>query len=509
MNTLPIGIQDFPTLRERGHVYVDKTKLIQPLLESGGYFFLSRPRRFGKSLLVSTLKAIYDGRKDLFAGLWLEDRCDFAVHPVIRLDFSLLDFSARSLEVSVLLALQHTAAEYGLLLKQDTVRSAFEELIFKLSSRAKVVVLIDEYDKPITDYLLEPDKRDMHIAVLRSLYGVLKPMNPYLELVFLTGVSKIGKLSLFSDLNNLQDISLNPKYAVLCGYSRAEIELAFPEYITALAAKFGLDTQVLWQSIQHWYNGYSWDGVNRLYCPFSFLLFLEQQQFKSFWYATGTPTFLLDLIRDAKLNPLEFEPTVDETPLVSTDVDAIDPISLMFQTGYLTIGREFSSVSGVQYDLVFPNFEVRFAFSRSLLGFYSQRVPSAVSGFALTLQRYLRVLDWDGFFATVNKILAGIPYEIFRREEAYPHSLLHIMLLATGFSTQSQVQTSLGRIDILLETLTHRIVFELKTTGTPAEALLQIEQNQYAAGLELPVVGVGVVFSLEQKAFVSWVAQSL
>ena len=228
MNTLPIGIQDFPTLRERGHVYVDKTKLIQPLLESGGYFFLSRPRRFGKSLLVSTLKAIYDGRRDLFAGLWLEDRCDFAVHPVIRFDFSKLDFSARSLEVSLLLALQQTAAEYGLLLKQDTVRSAFEELIYKLSERAKVVVLIDEYDKPITDYLLEPAKRDAHIDILRSFYGVLKPMNSYLELVFLTGVSKIGKLSLFSDLNNLQDMSLNTKYASICGYSRAEIELGFP-----------------------------------------------------------------------------------------------------------------------------------------------------------------------------------------------------------------------------------------------------------------------------------------
>ena len=211
MNTLPIGIQDFPTLRETGYAYVDKTHLIYGLLESGKSYFLSRPRRFGKSLLVSTLKAIFDGRKDLFAGLWLETNFDFAVHPVIRLDFSRLDFSQRSLEVSLLYSLQQSAAEYDLTLEQDTVRSAFEELIYKLSQQGKVVVLIDEYDKPITDYLLEPEKRNAHQAVLKSLYGVLKPMNPYLELVFLTGVSKIGKLSLFSDLNNLQDISLNTK----------------------------------------------------------------------------------------------------------------------------------------------------------------------------------------------------------------------------------------------------------------------------------------------------------
>jgi hypothetical protein len=519
MNTLPIGIQDFPTLRERGHVYVDKTRFIAPLLESGGYFFLSRPRRFGKSLLVSTLKAIFDGRKDLFTGLWLEEKHNFAVHPVIRLDFSKLDFSARSLEVSLLLSLQQSAAEYGFFLEQDTVRSAFEELIYKLAQQAKVVVLIDEYDKPITDYLLEPEKRNAHQAVLRSLYGVLKPMNQYLELVFLTGVSKIGKLSLFSDLNNLQDISLNAKYALLCGYSRTEIEAGFPTYMTDLAQKFTLDFETLWQRVKHWYNGYSWDGVNRLYCPFSFLLFLEQQEFKSYWYETGTPTFLVDLIRLAKVNPLEFEDIeLPDSEIRATNVDRINPTSLMFQTGYLTILSQSTGAFGVAYHLGYPNQEVRQAFSNDLILEYTQQ--SYPESFNLKLYRMLEKLDWDGFFAVVNQVLASIPYEIFRREqpdrcclvskkreEAYPHSLLHIMLLATGFRTQSQVQTSLGRIDILLETLTHQIIFEIKTSGTPEDALLQIEQNQYAAGLELPVVQLGVVFSLEQKAFTAWLAK--
>ncbi len=503
MNTLPIGIQDFPTLRERGHVYVDKTHLIKPLLENAGYYFFSRPRRFGKSLLLSTLKAIFDGRKDLFAGLWLEHNHDFAVHPVVRVDFSRLDFSARSLEVSLLHSLQQTASEYGLTLEQDTVRSAFEELIYKLSKTAKVVVLIDEYDKPITDYLLEPEKRKAHQAVLRSFYGVLKPMNAYLELVFLTGVSKIGKLSLFSDLNNLEDISLNADFALLCGYTKQEIEMAFPTYLEAVGQHLKFDSVELMQRITHWYNGYSWDGQNRLYCPFSFLLFLKQKVFKSFWYETGTPTFLVDLIRAAQLNPLEFEAIeLLDSEIRATNVDRINPVSLMFQTGYLTILSQSNEAFGVAYTLGYPNQEVRQAFSNDLILEYTQKMYP--DSFSLKLYRLLEKLDWDGFFAAVNQVLSSIPYEIFRREEAYPHSLLHIMLLATGFRTQSQVQTSLGRIDILLETATHRIIFEIKTSGTPEEAMRQIELNQYAAGLELPVVQVGVVFSLEQKAFVAW-----
>ncbi len=190
------------------------------------------------------------------------------MHPVIRLDFSNINFTNVSLDQGITDWLRINALEYGVVLQNSNAKDAFRELILELSKTAKVVVLIDEYDKPITDYLLEPEKRAEHTVVLRGVYGVLKPMNAYLELVFLTGVSKIGKLSLFSDLNNLQDISLNTKYALLCGYSRSEIEVGFPTYLTALAQKFNLDLETLWESIKHWYNGYSWDGENRVYCPF-------------------------------------------------------------------------------------------------------------------------------------------------------------------------------------------------------------------------------------------------
>lgn len=281
---LPIGIQDFSKLRENGYLYVDKTPYLTDFL-LGGTFFLARPRRFGKSLLLSTLAAAFTGNKALFKGLWLEDHFDFQPRPVLRLDFSAISFRDQSLHKGILEWLQVLAAEAGVQLQGDTVASAFRSLILELSRQQKLVILIDEYDKPITDYLLEPEKRLEHQAILKSLYGVLKPLDAHLHLVLFTGVSKIGKLSLFSDLNHLQDLSLDPKFATLFGYTKPEIEQYFPQYLTDVAQNLGVPLDILWQSIQRWYNGYSWDGVSRVYCPFSFLLFLSQKNFGLF----GTP----------------------------------------------------------------------------------------------------------------------------------------------------------------------------------------------------------------------------
>jgi hypothetical protein len=501
MNSLPTGIQDFPTLRQGHYVYVDKTPIIHGLLESGKSYFLSRPRRFGKSLLISTLKAIFDGRKELFTGLWLENKHDFAAHPVIRIDFSNINFTDKPLDQGIVDWLKIVASKYNYVLQGTNARDAFQELILELSKTAKVVVLIDEYDKPLTDFLLEPQIRQTHQVILRSFYGVLKPLNEYLELVFLTGVSKIGKLSLFSDLNNLHDISLEPQFAQICGYSREEIEQAFPEHLNAVMLHHNKPLEALWADIKQWYNGFSWDGEHKLYCPFSFLLFLTGRQFRSYWYGTATPTFLLEFIRAAKLNPLELDPTEATSDTISSaNLDRPNLTGLMFQTGYLTILGLEPSPMGMIYRLGYPNFEVRQAFSNDLILEYSQGTES----FNVHLWRMLERQDWDGFFAKVNQILATIPYEIFKREEVYAHSLLHLMLLSTGFTVQSQVPTSLGRIDILLTTQTNQIIFELKTSGTPEEALLQIENNRYADGLTMPVVRVGAVFDFANKAFTAW-----
>ncbi len=507
---LPIGIQDFVNLRQDGYVYVDKTMYFTDFLQ-GGMFFLSRPRRFGKSLLLSTLQAIYQGRKDLFTDLWLFSQHDFKTRPVIRLDFSQLDYRVRPLEQALLERFQDIAEQHGLELEADSPKRAFELLIFELAKIDRVVVLIDEYDKPITDTLFQKEQRDQHQAILKGLYGVLKPMNAQIFQVFLTGVSKIGKLSLFSDLNNLQDISLNEKYAVLCGYTKENIETYFMGHLNKIAEKFAVTMPELWVAIQHWYNGYSWDAKHRVYCPFSFLLFLENQEFRSFWYETGTPTFLLEMIRQAQFDPMRFDSiALDEMSISSTNVENLEAVSLMFQTGYLTIQEKTANLQGTRYQLAYPNEEVRQAFSKGLLDQYAQYNIHVRGSFSLELQDALLVLDWTEFFAITNRIFAAIPYEIFPRREMYMHSLMHLMLISTGFKTQSQVQTSLGRIDTITETQSHYIIFEFKIDGTPQAALTQIEQSQYANGLQgKPVIGVGVIFDLTSKSIVSWEAKIL
>ncbi len=501
---LPIGIQDFTKLREEGHIYVDKTMYFQDFL-AGGLFFISRPRRFGKSLLLSTIKAIFQGRADLFKGLWLENKHDFEVRPIIRLDFSNVNFESKSLDEGIVDWLRINALEYDYVLQSNTARDAFRELILKFSKSNRVVVLIDEYDKPLTDCLDDLEKRLKHQAVLRSVYGVLKPLDAHLHLVILTGVSKFGKLSLFSDLNNLQDISLNEHYTTLFGYTKTEIELNFVAEFKAVAENLSLSLPELWEATQRWYNGYSWDGVQKVYCPFSFLLFLSQKYFKSFWFETGTPTLLLKLVRQGQLNPFEFEHLIVSDKVVATaDIDRLDPISLMFQTGYLTIKSMKTSPLGTRYDLAYPNEEVRVAFSTSLLEEYSGAPTNRVASFSLDIQDALLELDWNKVFAVVNKIFAGVPYEIFPRRESYVHSLMHLMLVSSGWRVQSQVQTALGRMDTLVETYTHKIIFEYKIGGTPEEALEQINSQQYSLSLDKPVIKIGVVFDLESKSVGAW-----
>jgi hypothetical protein len=323
--------------------------------------------------------------------------------------------------------------------------------------------------------------------------------------VILTGVSKFGKLSLFSDLNNLEDISLNTNYALTFGYTKSEIESYFTVEVEAVTEKMGISLTKLWERIKRWYNGYSWDGIESVYCPFSFLLFLSQKHLRSFWYETGTPTLLVQLVRQGKINPLEFESLmVSQEAMVTANIDKLDAISLMFQTGYLTIKQIKTSSAGTRYTLAYPNEEVRIAFSTNLLEEYSQLRSSQISTFGIDLQDALLELDWNKFFVVVNKIFAGVPYEIFPKRESYVHSLMHLMLVSSGWRVQSQVQTALGRMDTLVETDLQQIIFEFKIGGIPEDALAQINSQQYALSLEKPVIKIGVVFDLETKQVSAW-----
>jgi hypothetical protein len=505
MEKLPIGLQHFASLREDGYIYVDKTQYIWQLLRGNKYVFLSRPRRFGKSLLLSTIRAIFEGRQDLFAGLWIENQHDFEPKPIIRLEMNGLDDLERPLEVSMLKSFQQTAKDYGLVLESNTAKSAFGELVIEISKISKVVVLVDEYDKPITDHLDNPQKQAEHTALLKSVYGQLKLLDEYLHFVIFTGVSKIGKLSLFSDLNNLRDISFDKRFSAMLGYSREEIERHFTQSLVLACDNMGITLEKLWEGLKYWYNGYSWDGEQRLYCPFSFMIFLEQPEFRGYWYETGTPTLLIKTIEQLKIDPMQLEHVLaDVEALSSLDLSSLNLASIMFQTGYLTIEEVRRSIDGTSYLLEYPNNEVRTAFSRSLLDAYTQNKGAFVSSLGSQLAEAMKNLDFDRLFILLRQVYASVPYWITPEQEKHFHAMFHIMMCSSGLPTQSELSTSRGRIDTVVNTRQQVLLFEFKLSGSPAEALAQIDMQGYGAAFDLPVYKIGVVFDRESRNIKEW-----
>lgn len=357
MKKLPIGIQTFSELIEENYLYVDKTKDIYRLFSEGGkYFFISRPRRFGKSLLVSTLKEIFSGNKDLFKGLWLYDQIDWQSYPVIVIDFTKINYETpQKLAASLKRFLDDIAEDRGLKLdKKKNYKESFLELIKELSAKGRVVVLIDEYDKPIIEFVDKQDTAKQNRDILKAFYEVLKAADEYLKFVFITGVSKFSKVSIFSGLNNLNDITLDEHFSTLLGYTHEEFLHYFKDRL-----KDDRETD-----IKRWYNGYSWDGKDFLYNPLSILLYFDKGKFGNFWFSTGTPTFLIKYIKDHKIDVKRIEDYETNKFLFdSFDIDRINIFSLLFQTGYLTI-KEIKEVSPTQsiYRLSYPNEEVRESF---------------------------------------------------------------------------------------------------------------------------------------------------
>ena len=337
MKKLPIGLQDFARLREEDYLYVDKTELLYQLATGGVYYFLSRPRRFGKSLLVSTLAELFQGNQALFEGLWIHDRWDWSkTYPVLDFRFNKSSYKISGLETFLYEELADRAKTYGIILEKSSYPAQLEELIIGLSRQhGQVVVLIDEYDKPILDYLHDVEQAKAHREVLKNFYSVLKPLDPHLRFVLLTGVSKFSRVSIFSELNNLLDLTIYSDYATLLGYTQEELEHYFAERIDQLAPQFGGRADLLNQ-IKQWYNGYSWDAKHFVYNPFSILNFFAKKSFENFWFETGTPTFLIKLLNRERQYDLE---DVQARPLVfsSFELERIQPLALLFQTGYVTI----------------------------------------------------------------------------------------------------------------------------------------------------------------------------
>ena len=516
MRPLPIGIQDFGSLISRDYLYVDKTEHYYNVFKEGKYYFLSRPRRFGKSMMLSTLKYLYLGKKELFKGLWIENKWDWEkVYPVIRIDLSEVNTRKGTLEDGLMIQVQEHARHYGIELSGTDAATCFRELIHQLgAAENKCIVLVDEYDKPITDYITEPEISEKHVNELKSFYGILKGSDEFLHKVVITGVSKYGKVSIFSDLNNLDDISAKPESALICGCNQQELELSFQEYINLAANDFGIGKTELLEQIRYWYNGFIFDTkmTEKLYNPFSILNFFSKLDFQNFWYASGTPTFLTKLVKKEQISPesLEFLQATDLL-FKSADLDKIDALSLLYQTGYLTIKNvQMVGVTRI-YTLGYPNHEVRESFSSYLMADYMQDNPSQISqGLIVELKLGLQDRDWERIFSVFNHVFATVPYHIFNKTEAYYHSLVHVTLTLSGYMVFSEVITNKGRIDTVLETEDLVAIFEFKMDSSAEVAMAQIHEKKYAEryakkGKDLFLIGVN--FDSPERRINSWIVE--
>jgi hypothetical protein len=480
MKKLPIGIQTFSTIIEDNYCYVDKTPLIAKLADQGRFYFFSRPRRFGKSLLVDTIADAFLGKKERFKELFLENNWDWnKTNPVIRIDFAQGVLTSRlQLDTDIIEMLNINADIHGIDIQRSETHLAFAELIRKLSQQTgkQVVVLVDEYDKPILDNLNTPDTARELRDGLRNFYSVLKAQGAHLRFVLLTGVSKFSKVSLFSGLNNLQDISLDKRYGTLCGYTQEELESVFHNYLT------DVDLDLL----KRWYNGYSFLS-KPVYNPFDILLYLDSRYFKPYWFETGTPTFLLDLLIQKKISiPVLENITAGEELLGSFDIDFIEPETLLFQAGYLTIiQKEHLFDQEYIYHLGFPNHEVKKSLTGSILNKCINDIRP-LKGNQADLLKTLKSGRLDELKKIFHAFFASIPHEWYRKNtiaqyEGYYCSIVYCYFTALGLDVRVEESTNHGRLDMVVffENKTYIIEFKVNELTTPARALDQIKQKKY------------------------------
>jgi hypothetical protein len=487
----PIGIQDFGELRRGGYVYIDKTADIFRLVDQGKFYFLSRPRRFGKSLLLSTLKEIFLGSRELFKGLWIEDKADWArTSPVIHLSFSQLTYQTDNLALRLKLELQRLADPFQITVGGDLPGEWLRSFVLQLYEKhGQVAVLIDEYDKPITDFLEQPGRAVANRDLLKSFYSVIKDLDPYIRFFILTGVSRFSKVSIFSDLNNLQDLTTHPAYATLLGYTQAEVEHYFDRELDQLAQAEGLGRAETLAKVREWYNGYLWGGRETVYNPFSVLNLMSRYEFGNYWFATGTPTFLVKKLREKFTYNLE-EVAADEGILGNLRVEDVGELALLFQTGYLTIkGRDEGT-----FILHYPNREVRESLQRFMLSDLSGQ--ESVHPIVRSMVRHLGARRYEDFRGALNSLLANVPHEQFmERYEAFYHAIFFLAFSLAGAYARAEVHTSRGRLDAVVRTGGAIFVIEFKVGGA-AGALAQIRERGYHRaylhqGVPVVLVGVG------------------
>ena len=517
LKPLPIGVQSFRKLITGGYLYIDKTKWIYEMVKyPSGLYFLSRPRRFGKSLMVSTLEEIFLGNRDLFKGLWIDESdYQWQTHPVIRIDFSHERVSdAQTLQVVISDYLSEIAESYGLTLPTGRYIKQFRHLIRQLSAKGQVVILIDEYDKPIIDNLTNVEEAKKIRDVLKGFYTVIKAMDAQVRFVLLTGISKFSKAGVFSSLNNLSDITMSPRYSAAIGITQDELEHYFAERITILAAELQVEREELLAQIRLWYNGFCFSArCQNVYNPYSLLRFFQEGLFANYWFETGTPTFLVDLIQQKEYELPEIEKLkVDELAFSSYDIGKLNIVPLLVQTGYLTIkGIEPGELEPL-YRLYYPNYEVQNAFLKVLLASFSHFPNGQASNYLSQLVRALRKKDLKRFFAVLEVFFANIPYSLQIKTERYYHSIFYMIFKLIGLSIHAEVETNQGRIDAVIELTDRVVIFEFKLDGSAQKALQQAQKTKYYqkyqySGREVELVGVN--FDSKKRTVDSFLAKTI
>lgn len=518
MRKYPIGIQTFADIRNDGYQYIDKTRCVEQLVRSGKFYFLSRPRRFGKSLFISTLQAYFEGKRELFKGLHIDrDDVEWVERPVFKLDLNSGKYhDVDSLEAVLRDQLDKWEAEYGVGTKEKTLTQRFAGVLECAHEKTghRVAILIDEYDKPMLQAIGNPSLSDEFRDILKAFYGVMKGSDEHIKFAFLTGVTKFSKVSIFSDLNNINDITQNVMFHDICGITEQELHDNLDEDIQELADANGLTKEECYAKLRKQYDGYHFTDPDRtpgIYNPFSILNALYEKKFRDYWFQTGTPTFLLKVLRNCHYRLDNITKDAVTADLLG-EVNSLEhtPLPLLYQSGYLTLTDYDERFQ--EYTLDFPNEEVRTGFFRYLINNYiyaaerSVKSPFYIGEFIKDIERG----NADQFMQRLNAFLADGDYQIAGDVELYFQNVMLIVFKMLGIYVQTERHTSNGRVDVVMQTSDYIYIIELKLDGSADEALQQIEEKQYAAPFAMDmrtIIRIGANFGSESRKMDEWKIQ--
>ena len=521
MKNLPIGIQTIQEIITKGYIYVDKTQFALELIQKGKHYFLSRPRRFGKSLFVSTLEEIFKGNRALFEGCHIaQSNYDWKPYPVLYLDFGRIanktpDKLERNLHLLITKINKKQGIEQGIEANRDPLEFRLEVLVEALAEKGQVVVLIDEYDKPLIDNLHTPEVAEGNRRLLQDFFGALKSLDEYIKFTFITGISKFSKVSLFSGANHLNDISMSAQYAAMMGYTQEELTKYFGQHIQAITQERNAQGQSsneeeVLAEIKDWYNGYRFSEEEiYIYNPFSTLKYLAEKKPDSYWFATGTPFFLTKQIKkySKDLIPLSGTQAKDDELMGSGNIEKINLKALMFQSGYLTI--ESYNKKTRYYQLVFPNKEVREAFIHSLIEHFAELNEK----FSAQMRTLLEEDNLTVFFEKIKRRFAKFPYQTFSKaQENTYHGLLFSILNSIDLEVSAEVTNNSGRLDLLIQMPKTTYVIELKLDRTPEVGLNQIISKEYDKpylGQGKSIARIGLNFSSNKRNIDTWQGELL